>query len=291
MPPKSYIYYTKYDGDLRVMHSYMERVEKSGVKVVNVHPKNPVSKGLPSIMAVIMLIDPSTGAPIAMMDGTFITAMRTGAAGGVATKYLARKDSRVLGLVGAGRQALSQLEAIGEVIPISKVKVYDLNNDVAKRFVDNTRERFNFNLTAVDSVMACMKGSDVISSITPSRKPVVGVEWVEDGVHINAIGADAGKQELDPKILKRAKIVVDDWDQASHSGEINVSVSQGLLGKRDVYAELGDIVCGARKGRESKEEITVFDSTGLSIQDVATAWLVYEKAQDKGIGTWLTLFK
>ncbi|MEM3677985.1 MAG: alanine dehydrogenase [Candidatus Bathyarchaeia archaeon] len=291
MPPKVYLYYEKHGGDLRVMPSYMERVEKSGVKIVNVHPNNP-SKGLPTVMAVITLVDPTTGAPMAVMDGTLITAFRTGAGSGVATKYLAKKDSRILGLVGAGGQAYSQLEAITEVTPITDVKVWSRHKDTAQRFIKNVEGRFNLNFNAVDSVEACVRDSDIITTITPSREPIVRDEWVELGAHINAIGADApGKQELDAKTLKRARIVVDDWDQACHSGEVNVPLSQGLLRKEDIYGELGEIVCGVKKGRESPREITIFDSTGLAIQDVATAWMVYERAKEKGMGTWLTLFK
>lgn len=292
MPPKLYLNYKKYDGDLRVMPSYLKRSDKSGMKVVNAHPNNPVSKGLPTVMAIITLIDPSTGAPLAIMDGTLITAVRTGAAGGVATKYLARKDSGVLGLVGAGRQAQTQLEAIAEVMSISDVKVCDRNEVITQRFISNVEDHFNLNFIAVDSVEECIKNSDIVSTITPSRKPVVIDEWVEDGTHMNAIGADApGKQELEPNILKRARILVDDYEQAIHSGEINMPLYQNILHKENIYGELGEIVCGARKGRESDDEITIFDSTGLSIQDVATAWMVYEKAKKKSIGTWLTLFR
>jgi len=290
MPPKVYLYYEKHNGDLRVMPSYMEKGERSGVKVVNVHPDNP-AKGLPTVMAVITLVDPATGVPMAVMDGTLITAFRTGAGSGVATKYLARRDSRILGLVGAGGQAASQLEAIAEVAPITDVKVWGRYKE-AQRFIEGVEDRFQFSFSAVDSIEACVRGSDIVTTITPSREPLVKDEWVDEGTHINAIGADApGKQELDPKILKRARIVIDDWEQACHSGEVNVPLSQGLIKKEDIYGELGEIVCGAKKGRESAEEITVFDSTGLSIQDVATAWIVYERAKEKGIGTWLTLFK
>ncbi|MBS7645904.1 MAG: alanine dehydrogenase [Candidatus Bathyarchaeia archaeon] len=292
MPPKLYLYYARHNGDLRVMPCYMERSEKSGVKIVNVHPENPTSKGLPTIMAVIMLVDPSTGAPMAIMDGTLITAIRTGAASGVATKYLARRDCETLGLVGAGGQALRQLEAIAEVAPIRNVKVYDKYREKAQRFIKEVEGKFSLTFKAVDSVEECVRGSDIITTITPSRGTIVEDEWVEEGTHINAIGADApGKQELDPRTLKRARIVVDDWEQACHSGEVNVPLSQGLISKEDIYGELGEIVCGVKGGRESAQEITIFDSTGLAVQDVATAWIVYERAKKKGVGTWLTLFR
>jgi alanine dehydrogenase len=292
MPSKSYLYFKEYSGDLRVMPSYMRKSCKSGVKVVNSHPKNPISKGLPTVMAIVILVDPSTGAPLAIMDGTLITAWRTGAAAGVAVKYLARKDSTVLGLVGAGRQAYSQLEAIVEVAEISKVKVCDHHKEIAQRFINKVKKRFSLDFIKTENDEKCIKGSDIISSQTPSRDFIIKDEWVEKGIHINAIGADApGKQELDPNLLKRAKIVIDDWEQACHSGEVNTSLSKGLIQKTDIYGELAEVVCNLKKGRELTDEITIFDSTGLSIQDVVTATRAYEKAKKENIGTWLTLFE
>ncbi|MEM2108128.1 MAG: ornithine cyclodeaminase family protein, partial [Candidatus Bathyarchaeia archaeon] len=133
-------------------------------------------------------------------------------------------------------------------------------------------------------------GADIVITTTPSRRPVVFNSWVSEGTHFNCIGADAPlKEEIDPAILKRAKIVVDDWEQASHSGEINVPIAKGILAKQDVWAELGEIVAGAKPGRTSKKEITVFDSTGLAIQDAATAELVYRKALAKQIGCFIPI--
>lgn len=130
--------------------------------------------------------------------------------------------------------------------------------------------------------------ADIVTTITPVREPIIRNKWIEEGTHINAIGADAPlKQELDAGILKRAKIVIDSWEQASHSGEINVPVSKGELSRNDIYAELGEIVASKKPGRENDKEITVFDSTGLAIQDVVSATLVYKKAIEGGIGTKL----
>ncbi|MEM2679373.1 MAG: hypothetical protein QXU01_03020, partial [Candidatus Hadarchaeales archaeon] len=142
-----------------------------------------------------------------------------------------------------------------------------------------------------DDTERAVRNADIVITTTPSRKPIVMNEWITEGVHINAIGADApGKQELDPAILRRAKVVVDDIEQASHSGEINVPISQGLFKKSQIYAELGEIVTGRKPGRESKDEITVFDSTGLAVQDIATDWLVYRKALERGIGREMEIF-
>ncbi|HID90682.1 TPA: alanine dehydrogenase [Candidatus Bathyarchaeota archaeon] len=286
MPPKSYVFFKEYDGDFRTMPAYIKRLGAAGVKIVNVHPRNPSLWGMPSIMATILLIDPMNGSLLAIMDGTWITAMRTGAAGGVAAKYLARRDSRVVGMIGAGVQARSQLIALREVMPeIGEVKVTSRTAGSRERYAKEMEEQLGLNVCPVDSVERAVRGSDIVVTVTPVRSPIVADEWIEPGTHINAIGADApGKEELDPRILKRAKIVVDDLEQALHSGEINVPISRGVLRREDIHAELGEIVSGEKEGRVSPEEITIFDSTGLAIQDVATAWEVYLRARKQGIG-------
>ncbi|MEM3018446.1 MAG: alanine dehydrogenase [Candidatus Bathyarchaeia archaeon] len=290
MPAKTYLYYEKYNGDLRVMPAYMESMDASAVKVVNVHPNNR-RFNLPTFMAVIMLIDPKTGAPQAIMDGTKITAVRTGAAAGVATKYLARADSSKLGIVGAGVQASAQLEFMLQVADISEVRVYDVDDESKNRFVTwASRDHPDVNFIPAAGIEEVATSSDIICTVTPSRKPVIIDEWVDYGTHINAIGADApGKEELDPAILKRSKVVIDDWDQAWHSGEINVPVSKGLIDRSDIHGELGEIIVGKKKGRASPREVTVFDSTGLAIQDTVVAKLVYKKATEKKIGTEIEL--
>lgn len=290
MPPKVYIYYHRHGGDLRVMPSYLESLEASGVKVVNVHPNNPKLYGLPTVMAVMILVNPRTGEPYAIMDGALITAYRTGAAAAVATKYLARRGSSTLGLVGAGVQSRSQLVSLREVVDLNLVKVYDADESRLRGFVEEMAALGDFQVHPSRSVEECVSGSDIVCTTTPSRSPLVKDEWIREGTHINAIGADApGKQELDPNILRRAKIVVDDLDQASHSGEINVPLSQGVISLHDVYGELSDIVCGFKEGRVEENEVTVFDSTGLSIQDVATAVAAYDLAVKKNVGTHIEL--
>ena len=291
MPQKSYIFYNKYNGDLRVMPSYLEGLEISAVKVVNVHPDNPSKYRLPTVMATIILVDPKNGAPIAIMGGTWITAMRTGAAGGVAVKYLARPDSRIIGIIGAGVQARTQLMALKEVLKeVEEVRVTDIVKAARERYAEEMSEKLGLNVKAVDSAKKAVEGADIVVTVTPSREPIVKNEWVGPGVHINAIGADApGKEELDPELLKRAKIIVDDLEQASHSGEINVPLARGIITREDIWAELGDVVAGLKPGRTSPNDITIFDSTGLAIQDAVTAALAYKKALEKGIGQFIEI--
>ncbi len=289
MPPKSYIFFPKYAGDFRVMPAYLEGSEEAGVKVVNVHPENP-RRGLPSIMATILLLDPATGMPVVLMGGTLITAIRTGAAGGVAAKYLARKESRVVGMVGAGVQARAQLEALREVLEVEKVKVVSAHPSKAREYAEEARKEYGIEVEGMKRVEEVVRGSDVVVTTTPSRAPLVRSEWVSEGTHLNAIGADApGKQEVEPELLRRAKVVVDDLEQALHSGEVNVPFSRGLFRKEDIYGELGEIVIGKKQGRTSPSEITLFDSTGLAIQDVVVAWMVYRKARRLGKGEEIEL--
>jgi len=285
MPPKEYIFYKKFRGDLRIMPCFIRGLDESGVKNVNVHPDNPRKYGLPTVMAMIELVDPKTGFPVSVMDGTWITDMRTGAAAGVATKYLARDNSEILGLVGAGVQATTGLEAINEVMDIKEVRVSCRTCETKELFAQKASEKYGIPVKAVDTIKEAVQGADVLLTTTPAREPVVKSKWVSPGTHINAMGADApGKQELDSHILQKAKIVIDCWDQASHSGEINIPVQEGLVRQSDIQGKIGDVIIGSIPGRTSDEEITVFDSTGLAVQDIVTAWNVYEKALQKGIG-------
>jgi len=319
MPSKVYLNLKKYAGDFRAMPAYSETLKACAVKWVNVHPLNK-SKGLPTVMAVVILSDPQTGFPLSIMDGTYLTNLRTGAAGAVAAKYLARRDSSVISLVGCGAQARTQLAALLAIFRITQVRLWahqtsyvksfiiDLlstkKNDKSPDAVDKRGRRFIISKEKVNkeiwsrkvafypakTVEDCVKGGDIVVTTTPSRQPLVQYSWLKKGAHINAIGADAkGKQELAISILKHAKVVIDDWPQASHSGEINVAVSKGLIRKKDIYADLGSIVAGRKEGRTDPDEFTVFDSTGLAIQDVAVADLIYKTALKRKKGKWVQL--
>lgn len=276
MPPKIYLDLPEFNGDFRAMPAYVSGC--AGVKWVNVHPDNK-EKDVPTVMAKIILSDPETGENLACIEGTRLTNYRTGAAGGIAAKYLAREGSDSLGLVGLGEQAKTQLMAVSEVFDLKKVLIFDVDENAVKDF-KNSFDGFNFEEASLEEVMA----ADIVSTTTPVRSPIIKKEWVSPGTHINAIGADAeGKQEIDPQLLVKngVKIIVDDIEQTTHSGEINVAYNEGLIDEKDIYANLPDVVAGKKPGRQSREEITIFDSTGLAIQDVATARIVYERAQKR----------
>ncbi|MFB0556876.1 MAG: alanine dehydrogenase, partial [Dehalococcoidia bacterium] len=276
MPPKLYLNLPEYQGDFRAMPAYVDGA--AGVKWVSVYPNN-WRQNLPSVMATIILCDANTGCPLAVMDGTYITNIRTGAAGGVAVKYLARRDSSVIGLIGAGVQARTQLLAISEVLPrIKEVKVFDQQKDASVTYANEMGTKLDINIRPVETIKEATE-ADIVVTTTPSREPVVKKQHIAPGTHINAIGADArGKQELESDLLKKAKIVIDDIEQASHSGEINVPLSQGVIKVEDIYGTLGEVVANMKKGRENNEEITIFDSTGVAIEDIICAKLVYNKA-------------
>ena len=284
MPPKAYL--TLAQGDFRAMYGeiFLHRDHICGLKWVNVHPGNP-ARGLLTVMAKIILNDPDTGLEFADLDGTHITDYRTGAAGGIAVKYLARPDATRLGLIGAGAQARTQVAAIFKVRSIQEIVVFDRHREHAQAFAAEVAAALGVKVRATSAAAEAVRGQDIVVTTTPSRTPVVAREWVSPGTHINAIGADAaGKQELAPAILSAAKVVVDDWAQASHSGEINVALARGELTPEQIYGSLGDIVAGKKPGRVTPEEITLFDSTGLIIQDLALGLAVYQRAKQRGLG-------
>jgi alanine dehydrogenase len=220
------------------------------------------------------------------MDGTVLTKQRTGAAAAVATDYLAVADATSLGIVGAGVQAYAQLEAIATVRPVESVVIADRNAEKQAAFVEAFSDRFDARAGSIAEAAGC----DVLSTVTPVEEPIVPREAVGEHTHVNAIGADAaGKHELDDDVLLDAKIVIDDYEQCTHSGEINVPWSAGVLSDADLHGELGEIVAGDKPGRTTEDGITVFDSTGLAIQDVAAAHVVYEEATETGGGDAVSL--
>ncbi|MFW6056500.1 MAG: ornithine cyclodeaminase family protein [Chloroflexota bacterium] len=285
MPAKTYLHFERHEGVLLVMPGSLPEMDEAGVKLISVHKRNGPEHGLPTLLATIMLVSADTGEPVCIMDGNYVTGMRTGAASAVATKYLARKDSRVLGIIGAGFQGPFHLEAIRHVLDLDTVFVYDLIPDKAAKLAETARS-IGLHGRACESAEEVVRNCDVLVTLTPSEAPIVWNEWVRKGTHLNCVGSyAAGKQEIDPAILQRALVVVDDWEQASHAGEINVPVSQGLFDKSGVYAELPELTAGLKSGRTDDDAITVFDTTGLAIQDVVTAWEVYRVAEDRGLGT------
>jgi ornithine cyclodeaminase/alanine dehydrogenase len=276
MPPKVYLPLPEHAGDFRAMPAFLEGA--AGVKWVSSHPENPARHGLPAVSGLLILNDPETAAPLAVMDATWLTALRTGAAAAVASKHLAAARPHSLGFVGCGVQARTLLEAHRVIYPGDlELRMADRDAEAAQAFAAQAGGR----ATSIAEAAAC----DIVCTSTPARAPVIDADWVSPGAHVNAIGADAaGKQELDPRLLSRCRIVVDDLEQARHSGEINVAMARGDLAPEEIHATLGEVIAGRKPGREA-DETTLFDSTGLALQDLAVARLAYERARARGVGT------
>lgn len=290
MPPKLYLPLPG-GNDFRAMPAFIRRPPACGVKWVNVHPRNP-HRGLPTVMAVIVMNDPATGVPLAVMDGLLITRLRTAAASAVAARVLARPDSRVAGLIGCGAQADLQLEALAAVFRLAHVKCWGYFPGEAERFARRMREHLPaIRLEPCATLEQASRGVDILATLTPSRRPLIRRAWLAPGTHINAVGADApGKQELEPAILRDALVVVDERTQAIHGGELNVPIRRGQYPPRQIHGSLGELLLGRLPGRRTARQLTVFDSTGLAIHDVALGAEVVRQARRRGLGRQVRLF-
>jgi alanine dehydrogenase len=285
MDPKGHIVLDKYPGEWEAMPSYIEEPEAAACKWVSIRERNRERFDLPTVFSILIYTHPETGFPLAICDGSYHTVMRTGASAAVSAKWLARKDSRVLAIVGAGHMAEGTIETCNEMFPWEEVRVWSRSQATVDAFAAKYDGRFAFDLRPSTDLEQVVPGADVVVTITPARGPIVRDEWIAPGTHIAAVGADkGGDQELDPRILQRARIFVDDIRQCRTDGEINVPLTEGLIGEDDIAGEIGQVIVGKLAGRTSDEEITVFDSTGIALQDSATVPLEYERALAAGVG-------
>jgi alanine dehydrogenase len=253
-------------------------------------PENPQRFGLPTIRGTIVLSDAETGEPLAMMDSGSVTALRTGAATAIAARHLARPDSRSVTIVGCGAQGEMQLAAIASVLPLERAWLFDLEPARAGSLADRARPHLGFRVDVAEDLHAALRDSDVCVTCTPSRHPFIFRGDIVPGAFVAAVGADSqGKQELDPELVAGSTVVVDVLEQCAEIGELQHALAAGLLTPDGVHAELADVVSGRRPGRTGEREITVFDSSGTAIEDVAAATVVYEKAMAAGEGTEVTL--
>jgi alanine dehydrogenase len=253
-------------------------------------PDNPRRCGRPTIQGTIVLADATTGTPLAVMESGSVTALRTGAATAVAAKYLARPDARTATLVGCGVQGEIQLAAIAAALPLQHAWVLDTDPARAERLATRAEANLGIRVEAGRDLRAALRGSDVCVTCTPSRQPIVFRDDITAGTFIAAVGADnRGKQELEPVLVASSTLVVDVLDQCAEIGELQHALAAGLMTREGVHAELGEVVAGRRPGRRGDEEITIFDSSGTALQDVAAAIVVYEKALASGRGTEVKL--
>ncbi len=283
----------KHDGVTLFMPAHLHASDALAVKIVSVHNQNP-AKGLPLIHALVVVIDAATGKPVAAMEGGYLTALRTGAASGVSTDLLARRDARVAAIFGAGVQGRTQLLAVAAVRKLERVYVYDAMPGHADKFVREMRGQPGIptGLRAASSSTEAVREADIICTATTSTKPVFSGNDIKPGVHISAIGAYTPQmQEIDETTLKRAnKIVIDHHEGAlAEAGDLIIALKSGAIKPSDIYAEIGEIAAGKKPGRERDDEITFFKSVGNAVQDASVARAIYDAAVREDLGTEVEL--
>lgn len=257
-------------------------------KIVSVYKQNPEKYQMPTVLAKIMVQDINTGDIIGIMDGSLITAMRTGAATGVSVKYLARKDSTTMGIYSGGIQARKQVSGVywGLNQNLEKCKVFDLKKDIAKEFKKELEIELGIDIEIVDSGDNLLENTDILVAATTSTTPLFEGDKVSEGVHISSIGAHAADiRELDSTIIKRASILVGGLKEAclAEAGDYIIPIREGVISEEDIIS-IGEIITGNVIGRKNESDITIFKSVGISAQDVATAKLVYDRALQENIG-------
>lgn len=244
--------------------------------------------GMPNIQGLILLLDGENGYPLAVMDSIEITILRTGAATAVAARHLARPDARVLTIFGCGNQGRVQARALSRVLTLGRCLAWDTDPSRAGRFAAEMSEELGVSVEAVGDLSAAVRASDICITCTPSKRFFLRREDVRPGTFIAGVGADTEeKQELDPRLFSGAKVVVDNLEQCATIGDLHHAIDAGTIAREEVHADLAELVAGRRPGRQSPEEITIFDSTGIALEDVAAAVMVYERALAAGRGVSL----
>ena len=277
----------EYNGETDIKSCYNELNETISVKIASGFYDNGKNNDLPTMIGTILLLDGKNGAPLCVMDGSLITGIRTGAAGAISSKLLARKNSKVVAVFGAGGQARMQVIGLCQVMEIDEIRVYSEYKEELPRYKADIEENTKVSVVICGTPEEAMRGADIAISTTPSKKYFVDRSLVKPGMHIVAVGADmAGKNEWDPEIFRGAKIVNDSIAQCISRGETRNALIAGVIKESDIYAEIGQLLAEEKPLRESDEEITIFDTTGMGIQDNVTAVKVYETAKEKGFGSY-----
>jgi ornithine cyclodeaminase/alanine dehydrogenase len=287
MPQRTAIRVSAHGGTHLGMPAYIGGdVDALALKVVTVYPQNPAQHHLPTTIGLLVLSDPRTGAPLAVMDASYLTAMRTGAVSGVATKHLARADARRVGIFGAGVQAQTQLSAIACVRDLDGAWVYDSDTQKAKSYAEQMTTTLSLPVTAVATPRDAVEGMDVIVAASSASEPIFDGSWLEPGQHINGVGSHAPHtRELDTTTISRSKVFVDSIDACLvEAGDLLIPMTEGAIEKGHIRAGIGEVAAGMKPGRESDTEITLFKSVGLALQDASTAHLVYQMALKQRAG-------
>jgi ornithine cyclodeaminase/alanine dehydrogenase-like protein (mu-crystallin family) len=253
-------------------------------------PDNPARHGLPTIQGVIVLADAERGVPLAMMDSMEITVLRTAAATAVAAKFLARPDAAVAALIGCGAQGVAQLRAVSRVRRLARAVVYDVRPAAAHALAEALAPELGIPITVAPGIPDATRAADLVITCTPSREFLLGPESVRPGAFVAGVGVDAEhKRELAPALLAAGTVVVDLLDQCAAFGDLHHGLAAGVVTREAVQGELGEVVAGRKPGRTRRDELLIFDSTGMALQDVAAAAAVYERAIERGAGTVVAL--
>ncbi|MBI3998571.1 MAG: ornithine cyclodeaminase family protein [Armatimonadetes bacterium] len=289
-PVRSVVAVADHRGFLGLMPAYMSGQEALGLKAVTFYPGN-VERRLHTHMATILLLDPETGALQAILDGRLITEMRTAAVSAAATKHLAAITSPVLAFLGAGVQARSHLEALREVCRPEAVQVWSRTRPTAERFAEEMTARFGVTVVVTTTPEDAVEGAGVICTVTSSQTPVLRGAWLQPGVHINAVGASRPDwRELDTAAVVKARLFVDSRAAAVvEAGDFVQPMKEGAITQSHILAEIGEVFAGIHPGRTRPEEITLFKSLGLAVEDVATAQWAYRRALERKVGEELSL--
>jgi len=278
-------------GDVLIMPSMAKRASaEASVKVVSVFPNN--KRGIPSINAVTILVDGETGEPKGMLSGGVLTAIRTGAVSGLSCRYLARKDSQSLGVVGAGGMAYQQVNGVvSELRSVRKVKIFSMDPAGSKALAKRCADSLEVEAQVVENVDACVRGSDVLVTATTSKTPVFKGSTVEEGIHVIAMGSYRPEtREVDSDFVSRASVFVDSREAVlEEAGDLLIPIKEGRVSKSAIKAEMSELVSGKKRGRASKSEVTFFKCVGLAFEDNAAGWLAYRRALKLGIGKWSML--
>lgn len=290
MPPITSIDIPEHNGEMDFKSGYSREEDLISIKIAGGYWDNPKDYGLSSCVALICLFNGKNGVPICVMDGALITGIRTGAAGAVAARAMARKNSKKAAIIGTGGQARMQIRALLRVLPIEHVNIWGIEGSEKNR--DEMSALLpNVSFQVFGGAEEAVRGCDVVITATASHEPLVRAEWVEPGMHLTAVGCDTpGKQEWDPAVFKRvSKIVNDSIEECVLRGETQHPIRLGYIKKEDIYAQIGEILLGQKPGRTREDEITLYDTTGLSILDLNTAAMVYRAALEKKIGTFVDI--
>lgn len=269
-----------------VMPASLDQPAAIGAKIVTVFDSNP-ARGLPTHLATIVLLDPETGALQALMDGRYITEARTAAVSAVSARHLARPGASTLAILGTGVQARSHLEAFLAVRELRDVRVWSPKQASRERFIEETTREVRVPLRAATSAREAVAGADLIVLATSSASPVIEHDWVSAGAHVVSIGAPRPHQrEMAPDLVAGARLFVDSRAGAlSESGDVVLGIREGRFGEDHIAGELGEVVLGRVEGRQSDQQVTVFKSLGMAVEDVAAADLAYRRARDRGVGS------